>query len=87
MKKSLPPRPWQAQARLDLHRFTAQEAEKTLEQFLDKCFLERKERVLVIHGAKLLAGVVRRVLANHPLVEHHSPDNPGATRVWMGAPR
>jgi DNA-nicking Smr family endonuclease len=86
--KGLPARtPFREQARLDLHRFTAAEAEEALEQFLDKCFLERKQRVLVIHGAKLLAGVVRRVLTNHPLVEHHSPDNPGATRVWMGSPR
>ncbi|MEN9354428.1 MAG: Smr domain [Fibrobacterota bacterium] len=80
------PREWKAQARLDLHLLTAADAEEKLQQFLQASFFARKERVLVIHGAKLLAGVVKRVLAGHALVEHQMPDNPGATRVWLGAP-
>jgi DNA-nicking Smr family endonuclease len=80
------PREWKAQGRLDLHLFTAADAEERLRGFLEESFFARKERVLVIHGAKLLSAVVRRVLTGHPLVEHHSPDNPGATRVWLGSP-
>jgi len=80
------PREWKAQARLDLHLLTAADAEEKLQLFLQESFFARKERVLVIHGAKLLAGVVKRVLAGHALVEHQMPDNPGATRVWLGSP-
>lgn len=84
--KSGGPREWKAQGRLDLHLLTAADAEEKLQLFLQESFFARKERVLVIHGAKLLSGVVKRVLAGHALVEHQMPDNPGATRVWLGSP-
>jgi DNA-nicking Smr family endonuclease len=87
MKKASAPRPWKADARIDLHRLTASDAEEQLVKFLDQNFLQRRQRVLVISGAKMLLGVVHRVLDSHPLVEQHSPDNPGATRVWLGDPQ
>lgn len=75
------------QATLDLHRLTVAEAEDELESFLHDCFQGRKTSILVIHGAKLLSGVVRRLLDRHSLVEFHEPDNPGATRVFLGSRR
>lgn len=73
------------QASLDLHLRTVAEAEEELDFFIHDCFQSRKRTVIVIHGAKKLAGVVRRVLDRHPLVTSHEPDNPGATRVFLGA--
>jgi len=73
------------QASLDLHLRTVAEAEEEMDRFLHECFQTRKRTVVVIHGAKTLAGVVRRVLDRHPLVNSHEPDNPGATRVFLGA--
>lgn len=72
------------QASLDLHLRTVAEAEDDLESFLHECFQSNKRSVIVIHGAKTLASVVRRVLDRHPLVNSHEPDNPGATRVFLG---
>lgn len=89
MKKH-PPRGagwFRPEATIDLHRFTVAESEEMLGQFLDKQFLAGKEWVLVVHGAKTLAGTVRRVVQGHPLVESHEPDNDGATRVRLGRRR
>lgn len=70
-------------ASLDLHRMTTDEAESELVRFLDRSFLAGHRKVLVIHGAKLLAAVVARTLRAHPLVEAQMSDNPGATRVFL----
>ena len=75
------------QAKLDLHMYSAAEAEESLEEFLHKSFMAKRQTLLVIHGAKLLSGVVRRVLDRSPLVNSHEPDNPGATRVFLGKPK
>lgn len=75
------------EATIDLHRFTVAESEEMLGRFLDKQFLAGKEWVLVVHGAKILAGTVKRVVSAHPLVEAHEPDNAGATRVRLGRRR
>lgn len=87
MKSRSPGRPsgsWFGPAdTLDLHRFTCDDAERTLEGFLDRRALAGSNGVLVIHGAKTLASVVARVVRAHPLVEGSEPDNPGATRVWL----
>lgn len=72
------------EATIDLHRFTVAEARQALETFLDRQFLAGKEWVLVVHGAKTLAGTVKAVVQGHPLVEASEPDNPGATRVRLG---
>lgn len=72
------------EATLDLHRLTVAEAEDALESFLHDSFRARKRTLLVIHGAKTLAGKVRRLLDAHSLVSSHEPDNPGATRVFLG---
>ncbi len=74
------------QGRLDLHLLTVAEAEDALEEFLHASFMAKKQTLLVLHGAKTLAGVVKRVLDRHPLVNSHEPDNPGATRVFLGKP-
>lgn len=71
-------------ASLDLHRYTVADAEAALEEFLHRSFRNHHRSVLVIHGAKTLAGTVRKVLSVHPLVTGHEPDNPGATRVFLG---
>lgn len=73
------------QASLDLHLYTVAEAEEELERFLHECFQSKKRSVIVIHGAKKLSGVVRRLLDRHSLVNSHEPDNPGATRVFLGS--
>lgn len=73
------------EATLDLHLYTVVDAEEELERFLHDCFQRRKRTLLVLHGAKTLAGVVKRTLDRHPLVNSHEPDNPGATRVFLGA--
>ena len=73
------------QASLDLHLYTVAEAEEALERFLHDCFQTKRRTVIVIHGAKKLSGVVHRLLDRHPLVNSHEPDNPGATRVFLGA--
>jgi DNA-nicking Smr family endonuclease len=73
------------QASLDLHLYTVAEAEEELERFLHECFQSKKRSVVVIHGAKKLSGVVQRLLDRHPLVNSHEPDNPGATRVFLGS--
>ena len=75
------------QATLDLHLFTVAEAEEELDRFLHDCFQSGRRSVLVLHGAKTLAGVVRRVVESHPLVNSQEPDNPGATRVFLGERR
>lgn len=75
------------EATIDLHRFTVAESEERLGRFLDQQFLAGREWVLVVHGAKTLAGTVRRVVSSHPLVEAHEPDNEGATRVRLGRRR
>ncbi|HNY32812.1 MAG TPA: Smr/MutS family protein [Fibrobacteria bacterium] len=72
------------EATLDLHRLTVAEAEDALETFLHHNFRARKRTLLVIHGAKTLSGVVRRLLDSNSLVTGHEPDNPGATRVFLG---
>ena len=72
------------QASLDLHLRTVAESEEELDAFLHGCFQSEKRVVIVIHGAKTLASVVRRILDHHPLVDSHEPDNPGATRVFLG---
>lgn len=72
------------QARLDLHLLTVAEAEEALDDFLHTSFMAKKQTLLVLHGAKTLAGVVKRVLDRHPLVNSHEPDNPGATRIYLG---
>lgn len=90
MKKPPPrggPSWFKPQARLDLHLLTVAEAEDALEEFLHASFMAKKQTLLVLHGAKTLAGVVKRVLDRHPLVNSHEPDNPGATRVFLGKPR
>lgn len=74
-------------ATVDLHLLTVAESEELLEDFLHRQFQAGKEWVLVLHGAKTLAGVVQRVLNRHPLVEDFEPDNPGATRVRLGRRR
>jgi DNA-nicking Smr family endonuclease len=88
MKPDRRPAHWfKPQAILDLHLFTVSEAEDELDRFLHDCFQSGKRTLLVLHGAKTLAGVVRRVVDRHPLVNSHEPDNPGATRVFLGARR
>jgi DNA-nicking Smr family endonuclease len=72
---------------LDLHLLTVAEAEEALDEFIHASFMAKKQTLLVLHGAKTLAGVVKRVLDRHPLVNSHEPDNPGATRVFLGKPR
>jgi len=72
------------QATLDLHLLTVAEAEDALEDFLHASFMARKQTLLVLHGAKTLAPVVKRLLDRHSLVNSHEPDNPGATRVFLG---
>lgn len=69
---------------LDLHRLTVAEAQDSLEEFLHASFRSRKRTLLVIHGAKTLSSVVKRLLDSHPLVSSHEPDNAGATRVFLG---
>lgn len=85
MKRQNSPGWFKPQASLDLHLYTVAEAEEELERFLHECFQARRRAVIVIHGAKKLSGVVRRLLDRHPLVNSHEPDNPGATRVFLGA--
>ena len=75
------------QATLDLHLLTVAESEDALDDFLHRSFMAKKQILLVLHGAKTLAGVVKRVLDRHPLVNSHEPDNSGATRVFLGKPR
>jgi DNA-nicking Smr family endonuclease len=72
------------QGRLDLHLLTVAETEEALDEFIHASFMAKKQTLLVLHGAKTLAGVVKRVLDRHPLVNSHEPDNPGATRVYLG---
>ena len=80
--------PWfKPQATLDLHLLTVAEAEDALDEFLHASFMARKQTLLVLHGAKTLAGTVKRTLDRHPLVNSHEPDNPGATRVFRGRPK
>lgn len=73
------------QATLDLHLRTVAEAEEELDRFLHDCFQSGRRTLLVVHGAKTLAAVVRRVVGSHPLVDSSEPDNPGATRVFLGS--
>ncbi len=90
MKKPVPrggPTWFKPQAQLDLHLYTSVDAQEALEEFLHRSFMAKKQTLLIIHGAKLLSGVVRRVLDRHPLVNSHEPDNPGATRVFLGKPK
>lgn len=75
------------QATLDLHLLTVAEAEDALEDFLHSSFMAKKQTLLVLHGAKTLSTVVKRVLDRHSLVNSHEPDNPGATRVFLGKSR
>lgn len=75
------------QATLDLHLLTVAEAEEALEDFLHSSFMAKKQTLLVLHGAKTLAGTVKRLLDRHSLVNSHEPDNPGATRVYLGRSR
>ena len=85
MKRPNSPGWFKPQASLDLHLHTVAEAEEELERFLHECFQSKRRSVIVIHGAKKLSGVVHRLLDRHPLVNSHEPDNPGATRVFLGA--
>jgi DNA-nicking Smr family endonuclease len=75
------------QATLDLHMLTVAEAQDALEDFIHASFMARKQTLLVLHGAKTLAPVVKRLLDRHSLVNSHEPDNSGATRVFLGKPR
>lgn len=75
------------QATLDLHLLTVAESEDALDEFLHRSFMAKKQTLLVLHGAKTLVGVVKRVLDRHPLVNSHEPDNSGATRVFLGRPK
>ncbi|MBK8802694.1 MAG: Smr/MutS family protein [Fibrobacteres bacterium] len=79
-----PPKWFRPEATLDLHRLTVAEAEEALETFLHASFRAKKRTLLVIHGAKTLSNVVRRLLDSHSLVTGHEPDNTGATRVFLG---
>ena len=90
MKKPVPrggPTWFKPQATLDLHMLTVAEAQDALEDFIHASFMARKQTLLVLHGAKTLAPVVKRLLDRHSLVNSHEPDNSGATRVFLGKPR
>jgi DNA-nicking Smr family endonuclease len=74
------------QATLDLHLLTVAEAQDALEDFLHKSFMAKKQTLLILHGAKTLSPVVKKLLDRHSLVNSHEPDNSGATRVFLGRP-
>lgn len=78
------PKWFKPEATLDLHRYTVAEAEDLLETFLHASFRAKKRTLLVIHGAKTLSNVVKRLLNAHSLVTSHEPENTGATRVFLG---
>ena len=60
---------------LDLHRLTVDEALDKLDEFLHAAYQAGLYRVWVVHGkgTGILRREVGRYLANHPLVESHSP--------------
>lgn len=64
-----------AQAQLDIHGMTSQEAMKALGEFITKCWKRKIRRALIIHGkgkhsqnGAVLKPMVIDCLANHPKV-------------------